>query len=182
MPQLDCFSERNIIWKTLLLLYNFNTETVYVFEIVIYGTNWNRLSCTTNTLIVDVLEPLLVASRINFNPSMDKYLHSLYNVGWNYSSQCGVTHLMEQIIAYVRRIVQIMIQATDLVQILYRGHSSRKKRGPRKISIWPPFSNMAALGYHEILFFALKGQQMVEKANYDNEFYVLTIANVQIML
>ena len=41
---------------------------------------------------------------------------------------------------------------------------------------------MAALGYHEILFFALKGQQMVEKANYDNEFYVLTIANVQKML
>ena len=90
--------------------------------------------------------------------------------------------LVEQIIAYVRRIVQIMIQATDLVQILYRGHSSRKKRGPCKIPIWPPFSKMAAMGYHEILFFALKGQQMVEKNNYDNEFYSLTIANVQIML
>ena len=89
---------------------------------------------------------------------------------------------MEQIIAYVRRIVQIIIQATDLVQILYRGRASRKKRGPRKISIWPPFSNMTAMGYHEILFFALKGQQMVEKDNYDNEFYISTIANVQIML
>ena len=30
--------------------------------------------------------------------------------------------------------------------------------------------------------FALKGQQMVEKDNYDDEFNVLTIANVQIML
>ena len=65
--------------------------------------------------------------------------------------------LVEQIIAYVRRIVQIMIQATDSVQILYRGRSSRKKRGPRKMSIWPPFSNMAGMGYHEILFSALKG-------------------------
>ena len=65
--------------------------------------------------------------------------------------------LVEQIIAYVRRIIQIMIQATDLAQILYRGHLSRKKRGPRKISIWPPFSEMTAIGYPEILFFALKG-------------------------
>ena len=80
------------------------------------------------------------------------------------------SHLEGQIIAY------------DLAQILYRGHSSRKKRGPGKISIWLPFSNMAAIGYPEILFFAIKGQQMVEKNNYDNEFYVLTIANVQIML
>ena len=65
-------------------------------------------------------------------------------------------HIVEQIIAYVRRIVQIMIQTTDLAQILYKGHPSRKKRGPRKISIWPPFSNMAATGYPEILFFCLK--------------------------
>ena len=64
---------------------------------------------------------------------------------------------------YVKRIVQIMIQATDLAQILYGGHPLRKKRGPRKTSISPPFSNMAAMGYPEILFFALKGQQMVEK-------------------
>ena len=41
---------------------------------------------------------------------------------------------------------------------------------------------MAAMGYHEILFFALKGLQMVEKDIYDNEFYILTIANVTIML
>ena len=46
------------------------------------------------------------------------------------------------------RIVQIMIQATDLAQIFYGGHYSRKKRGPRKISIWPPFFKMAAVGYH----------------------------------
>ena len=89
--------------------------------------------------------------------------------------------VVQQIIAYGRRIVQIMIQATDLAQILYRGHPSRKKRGPRKISIWPPFSKMAAMGYPEILFFALNGQQMVEKDNHENRFYVLSIANVQIM-
>ena len=75
-----------------------------------------------------------------------------------------------------------MIQATDLAQILYRGQPSRKKRGPCKISIWRPFSKMAAMGYPEILFFALKGQQMVEKDNHENKFYVLSIANVQIML
>ena len=57
-----------------------------------------------------------------------------------------------------------------------------KKRGPRKISMWPPFSNMAAMGYTEIPFFYLKGQQMVEKDNYDNKFYVLSITNVQTML
>ena len=89
--------------------------------------------------------------------------------------------LVEQIIAYGRRIVQIMKQATDLAHILYRGQPSRKKCGPRKISIWLPFSQMAAIGYPEILFFALNGQQMVEKDNYDKRFYVLSIANVQIM-
>ena len=31
---------------------------------------------------------------------------------------------------------------------------------------------MAAMGYPEILFFAIKGQQMVEKDDYDNDFYV----------
>ena len=90
-------------------------------------------------------------------------------------------HIVEQIIAYGRRIVQIMIQATDLAQILYRGHPSRKKRGPRKISIWPPFSKMAAMGYPENVFFALNGQQMVGKDNNRNRFYVLSIANVQIL-
>ena len=80
--------------------------------------------------------------------------------------------IVEQIIAYVRRIVQIMIQATDLAQILYRGHPSRKKRGPRKISIWLPFSKMAAMGYPDILLFSLKGQQMIAKDNHDNQFYV----------
>ena len=89
--------------------------------------------------------------------------------------------IVEQIIAYGRRIVQIMIQATDLAQILYRGHPSRKKRRPRKISIWPPFSKMATMGYPENVFFALNGQQMVGKDNNENRFYVLSIANVQIM-
>ena len=62
-------------------------------------------------------------------------------------------HLAEQITV---RIVQIMIQATDLAQILYGGHFSRKNCGPRKISIWPPFSKMAAMGYCEMLFLASK--------------------------
>ena len=31
-----------------------------------------------------------------------------------------------------------------------------KKRGPRKISIWPPFSKMAAMGYPKMLFFCFK--------------------------
>ena len=56
------------------------------------------------------------------------------------------------------RIVQIMMQATDLAQILYGGHFSRKESGPRKISIWPPFSKMAAMGFPEMLFFALNWQ------------------------
>ena len=89
-----------------------------------------------------------------------------------------IAHVVEQITV---RIFQIMIQATDLAQILYMGQPSRKKRGPRKISIWPPFFKMAAMGYPEILFFALNGQQMVEKDNYENRFYVLSIANVQIV-
>ena len=90
--------------------------------------------------------------------------------------------IVEQIIAFIRRTVEILIQATNLTQILYGGQPSRQKRGPRKISIWPPFSNVAAKGYPEILIFALKGQQMLEKFNYANTFYVLSIANVQIML
>ena len=89
---------------------------------------------------------------------------------------------MEQIIAFIRRIVQILIQATNLTQILYGGQPSRQKRGPRKISIWPPFSKMATKGYPEILFIVLKGQQMLEKDNYENKLYVLSIANVQMML
>ena len=41
---------------------------------------------------------------------------------------------------------------------------------------------MAAMGDPEIIFFALKGQQMGEKDNDDNKFYVLNIENVQLML
>ena len=55
-----------------------------------------------------------------------------------------MTTLVEQITV---RIVQIMIQATDLAQILFGGNNTRKKRGPRKILIWPPFFKMAAMGY-----------------------------------
>ena len=40
---------------------------------------------------------------------------------------------------------------------------------------------MAAMGYPEILFFVLNGQQMVQKDNYGNRFYVLSIAYVQIV-
>ena len=39
-------------------------------------------------------------------------------------------------------------------------------------------SNMASMGYPEIIFFAFKGQQMAEKDNYDNAFYVSSILNV----
>ena len=48
--------------------------------------------------------------------------------------------------------------------------------------------NMAAIfqdghyGYPETHIFVLKGQQMVEKGNYDDKFYVLIIADAQIML
>ena len=52
------------------------------------------------------------------------------------------------------KIVQIMIQAKDLAQILYRGHSSRTR-------VTQPFSKMAAMGYPEIIFFALNRQKMV---------------------
>ena len=40
---------------------------------------------------------------------------------------------------------------------------------------------MAAMGFPEILFFALNGQQMFDKDNHENRFYVLSIANVEIM-
>ena len=80
------------------------------------------------------------------------------------------------------RIVQIMIQATDLAQILYGGHYSRKKRGPRKISIWPPFSKMAALGYLEMLFFALQMAINGQRDYFDHGVYVLRMQNVQLML
>ena len=40
---------------------------------------------------------------------------------------------------------------------------------------------MAAMGYPENVFFALNGQQMVGKDNNETRFYVLSIANVQIM-
>ena len=111
--------------------------------------------------------------------SMDRLPYTYIHIVLCTYEHLGI--LVEQIIAYGRRIVQIMIQATDLAHILYKDQPSRKKRGPRKISIWPPFSKMAAMGYPEILFFYLNGQQMVEKDNYDKRFYVLSIANVQIM-
>ena len=54
------------------------------------------------------------------------------------------------------RIFQIMIKVSDLPQILYMGHSSWTKCGPRKIPVWPPFSKMVAMGYPKILLFAFK--------------------------
>ena len=54
--------------------------------------------------------------------------------------------IVEQMIAYVRRIAQIMIQATDLAQILYRSHPLRKNAGHAKFQygrhfpIWPPWA------------------------------------------
>ena len=44
------------------------------------------------------------------------------------------------------------------------------------------FQYAAAMGYPEIIFFVLKGQQMIEKDNDDNKFYVLGIENVQLIL
>ena len=38
------------------------------------------------------------------------------------------------------------------------------------------------MGYPEILFFALKGQQMVEEYNDDDKVYFLSIENAQLML
>ena len=52
----------------------------------------------------------------------------------------------------------------------------------RKISKWPPFSNMAATGYPEILWGALKLQQMVKKDYCNSRVYVLFMQNVQLML
>ena len=87
------------------------------------------------------------------------------------------------LVAYVRRIVQIIMQATDSAQILYWGHPPRtKKRGPRKISIWPLISNMVAMGYPEILCCCLKkGIRWLRKIIMMKN-YVLSIANVQIRL
>ena len=46
----------------------------------------------------------------------------------------------------------------------------------RHFQRWPPRA------IPKPIFFALKGQQMVEKGNYDDTFYVLSIADGQIML
>ena len=86
---------------------------------------------------------------------------------------------MEQITV---TIVQIVIQATDLAQILYGGHFSRKKRGPRKISIWPPFSKMADMGYCEMCFFASKMALNGQKDYFDNRVCVLSMQIAQLML
>ena len=82
------------------------------------------------------------------------------------------TNIAEQITV---RIVQIMIQATGLAQELYGGHSLRKKRGPCRIAIWPPFSEMAAMGHPEMLFFAIKMAVNDKKAYCNNRVYVLSM-------
>ena len=63
--------------------------------------------------------------------------------------------IVEQIIAHVRRIVQIMIQATDLVQILYRGYPSRKNAGHAKFQYGRHFP-MPPWAIPKSFFFALK--------------------------
>ena len=91
-------------------------------------------------------------------------IHCGTDMSWSHICwSTSIQVIVEQIIAYGRRIVQIMIQAIDSVQILYRGHPSRKKCGPRKISLWLPFSNMAAMGYPEILFLPWKGSRWLRK-------------------
>ena len=73
-----------------------------------------------------------------------------------------------------------MIQATDLAQILNGGHYSRKKRGPRKILIWPPFFKMAAMGILKC-YFCLKMAVDGQKDYCDNSVYGLRMQNVQFM-
>ena len=92
--------------------------------------------------------------------------------------QCSAT---EQIAV---RIVQIMIQSTNLAQLLYMGHSPRNKCGPHQISIWPPFSKMAAMGYPEVLFCAFKmaGSKNGQNGYFYIKLYVLIMQNVQLML
>ena len=89
---------------------------------------------------------------------------------------------MEQIIAYVRRIVQIMIQATDLAHLLYRGHPSRKKTRAMQNFNMASIFHYGRHGPPWNHIFALKGQQMVEKDNDDKKLCVLSIENVQLML
>ena len=90
--------------------------------------------------------------------------------------------LVVQIIAYVRRIVQIMIQATDLAQVLYRGLSSRKNAGHAKFQYGHHFPRWPPRAIPNSILFVLKWQQMVEKGNYDYKSYVLSIADAQKML
>ena len=94
----------------------------------------------------------------------------------------SLLYIVEQITAYVRRIVQIMIQATYLAQILYRGLSSRKNAGHAKFQYGRHFPRWPPRAIPKPIFFGLKGQQMVEKGNYDDKFHVLSIADAQIML
>ena len=78
--------------------------------------------------------------------------------------------IVEQIIAYVRGIVQIMIQATDLAQILYRVTLQEKNAGHAKFQYGRHFPRWPPRAIPKPIFFALKGQQMVEKGNFDHNF------------
>ena len=73
----------------------------------------------------------LLSRWINVNPNMANQSPAQRNgIAYSFPNlTVEVWELAEQITV---RIVQIMIQATDLAQILYGGHYSRKKRGPRK--------------------------------------------------
>ena len=58
---------------------------------------------------------------------LNRYLRVTINSKFGTVLYQDTYKIVEQINAYVRRISQIMIQATDLAQILNRGHPSRKK-------------------------------------------------------
>ena len=70
-----------------------------------------------------------------------------------------------------------MIQAPDLERMLYGDHPSWKYRGPRKISIGPPFYRWPPWA---ILKFALRWQQMIEK-DYFDKLCILSIHDVQLI-
>ena len=100
---------------------------------------------------------------------LNRKFFTIYKKHWVKRREASVVYLVEQIIAYVKRIVQILIQATGLAQILYRGHTSRKKTRATQNFNMAAISKKAAIGYPEILLLPLTWQQMVANDNYDNE-------------
>ena len=129
------------IWYVYLpLLFPNNMKVIHLMHFTIV---YNVFVDTRATFQYLIRYLIVRARRLGLARMFVKILVSLWNLA------CALAGVAEQITV---RIVQIMIQATDLAQILYGGHYSRKKRGPRKISIWPPFSKMAAMEYPELGF------------------------------